>query len=79
MAILGQSTDTFNMFDQNIEKEFTTIYPTDIYLKGRIRFFESVLKRENIFFTDYFKDKYENQARQNIESKKSELEQQLVS
>ncbi|MDD4937871.1 MAG: hypothetical protein PHX34_02520 [Candidatus Shapirobacteria bacterium] len=79
MTILGQTPDIFNIFDQKIEIEFRQIYPKDVYLGGRIKFFEAVLNRQNIFFTDFFKNKYQDTARQNIQSKKTELEIRLKS
>lgn len=77
MAILGQSPDIFDNFDQDIEKEFTAFYSTEIYLNGRIKFFDAMLSRENIFSTDHFKNKYQEQARKNLERKKTELQKRL--
>jgi len=77
MAILGQSSDIFDKFDQDIEKEFIIFYSPEIYLNGRIKFFDTMLNRENIFLTDHFKNKCQKQAQENIERKKTELLKRL--
>lgn len=77
MSILGQSSLVFDSFDQKIEQEFTSVYSLQAYLAGRIKFFQSVLSRGDIFFTDFFKDKYQSVAIKNLTAKSVELENRL--
>ena len=77
MSILGQSPLVFDSFDQKIEQEFTSVYSEQAYLAGRIKFFQSVLNRGDIFFTDFFKNKYQSAAIKNLTTKTIELEDRL--
>lgn len=54
-------------YTKQIRKEYS-IYPDFLYKPGRKKVLEHFLQLENIFKTDYFKTKYEVQARKNIES-----------
>lgn len=36
------------------------------FYRGKLKFFESLLSRQQIFHTDYFREKFEENARQNI-------------
>lgn len=56
------------VFDENavkIQREFNI--PDEIFFSTRVRFFTKFLKgRPTIYLTEYFRDKYEAQARENI-------------
>lgn len=70
LSILGANWDTYKKYCTDIRKEYS-IYPTFIYNKERKRVLQNFLKRDTLFFTDYFKAKLEEKARNNI---KRELE-----
>ncbi|MBK1895586.1 HD domain-containing protein [Chryseobacterium paridis] len=70
LSILGKDTETYMDYTKKIRKEYG-IYPDLLYKPGRKKVLKYFLELEHIFKSDYFKNKYENQARVNI---KYELE-----
>jgi predicted metal-dependent HD superfamily phosphohydrolase len=66
LSILGKDTQTYLDYTKKIRKEYS-IYPDLLYKPGRKKVLKHFLELENIFKTDYFKNKYENQTRINIE------------
>ena len=66
LAILGSKTSFYEEYRANIRKEYS-IYPDFLFNKGRARLLEFLLRQKSLFKTEYFKDKYEELARQNIE------------
>lgn len=67
LSILGKNDEVYLEYTKQIRKEYS-IYPDFLYKPGRKKVLEHFLQLENIFKTDYFKTKYEIQARRNIES-----------
>lgn len=65
LSILGQSTATYEKYCENIRKEYQ-IYPNFRYRKGRKNVLESILMLPSIYKTDYFIQKYEIKARENL-------------
>ena len=65
LAILGQKNDIYNIYSQQIRKEYK-IVPELIYNKGRKQVLTHFLEKESIFQTSIFKSKYEIQARINL-------------
>jgi len=70
LSILGKSWEIYLEYFQHIRKEYK-IYPDFIYNPGRKKALQHFLKMNRIFKTDYFFEKYEKQARENL---KKELE-----
>lgn len=70
LSILGKSWETYEEYFKQIRKEYR-IYPDFMYNRGRKKALKHFLEMERIFKTDYFFEKYEKQARQNL---KNELE-----
>lgn len=66
LSILGKDIETYLDYTKKIRKEYS-IYPDLLYKPGRKKVLKHFLELENIFKTDYFKDRYEKQARINIE------------
>jgi len=66
LSILGAQWDVYHLYIQNIRKEYA-IYPNMIYKKGRKKAMHHFLERRPIFFTKLYRDKFEAQARFNIE------------
>lgn len=66
LSILGTDWETYQNYIQNIRKEYK-IYPDFMYKSGRKKVLNHFLERETLYFTDAFKNKYEAQARLNIE------------
>jgi len=72
LAILGQKNDIYNIYSQQIRKEYK-IVPELIYNKGRKQVLTHFLEKESIFQTSLFKSKYEIQARINLTKELDQL------
>ncbi|MDR3022602.1 hypothetical protein [Chryseobacterium sp.] len=65
LSVLGKDFKTYLEYTQNIRKEYS-IYPDFLYKPGRKKVLKHFLELESIFKTEYFKEKYEAQAKENI-------------
>ncbi|MGN7706358.1 HD domain-containing protein [Chryseobacterium sp. 22543] len=65
LSVLGKDFTTYLEYTQNIRKEYS-IYPDFLYKPGRKKVLRHFLELESIFKTEYFKEKYEMQAKENI-------------
>ena len=65
MCILGSNENLYRDYIAKVRKEFS-IYPDLLYNSGRKRFIEGTLKRDAIFLTTAFREKYETRARINL-------------
>ena len=65
MSILGADWCSYEQYYKGVRKEFK-IYPDFIYNKGRIKVLQGFLQ-DNIYHTAYFYNKYEQQAKLNIQ------------
>lgn len=65
LSVLGKDFKTYLEYTQNIRKEYS-IYPDFLYKPGRRKVLKHFLELESIFKTEYFKQKYEVQAKENI-------------
>ncbi len=65
LSVLGKDFKTYLEYTQNIRKEYS-IYPDFLYKPGRKKVLKHFLELESIFKTEYFKEKYEAQAKKNI-------------
>ena len=65
LSILGVDFNTFKKYDENIRKEYSWV-PSIIYKRKRKKILQSFLNRNRIYFNNYFYDKYENQAKRNL-------------
>lgn len=63
---LGKDWKTFFGNTKNIHHEYYNT-PIELFRKGRVQFFETLLQRQSIYYTDTFKTRYEAQARNNIQ------------
>lgn len=66
LCVLGQSWQLYSMYFKNVRKEYS-IYPDFLYNPGRKKVLKHFLAMDKIFKTDYFFDKFERQARLNLE------------
>lgn len=66
LSILGKDIETYLEYTKKIRKEYS-IYPDLLYKPGRKKVLQHFLALENIFKTNYFQEKYEVQAKENIE------------
>jgi predicted metal-dependent HD superfamily phosphohydrolase len=65
LSILGQSSDKFDQYEKAIESEYSWV-PKDAFFEGRAKVLKSFLERHSIYSTQYFREKYEAQARENL-------------
>lgn len=65
LSILGQSFEIYSIYSKNVRKEFDC-YPDSIYNTGRKKVLNHFLEMERIFKTDYFYNKFEKQAKNNL-------------
>lgn len=66
LSVLGKDLETYIDYTKKIRKEYS-IYPDLLYKPGRKKVLKHFLAMENIFKTKYFREKYEEQAKKNIE------------
>jgi predicted metal-dependent HD superfamily phosphohydrolase len=66
LSVLGQSWETFTLYYKNVRKEYS-IYPDFVYNPGRKKVLNHFLSMDRIFKTDYFHNKFEIQAKQNLQ------------
>ena len=65
LSILGSAWQEYELYYKQVRKEYA-IYPDFLYNPGRKKVLQHFLDMENIFKTEFFKNKYENIARDNI-------------
>lgn len=66
LSILGQHWKIYEQYLYNIRKEYA-IYPDFMFKAGRKKVVNHFLKNTNIYKTDIFRDKYEIQAKSNLQ------------
>jgi predicted metal-dependent HD superfamily phosphohydrolase len=65
LSVLGEDWETYLAYIENVRKEYA-VYPDLLYNPGRKKVLQHFLEMERIFKTDYFYEKLEAVARQNI-------------
>lgn len=68
MAILASSMERFREYEEQISQEYTQVYNRFLYKIGRTKFLRGVLQSPRIYLSDYFFQRYEHIARENIAS-----------
>lgn len=65
MAVLGSSPERFAAYDRSIREEYSQV-PDDLYAAGRRAFLGKVLAKERIYLSDFFHERLDAAARQNL-------------
>ncbi|MDF3026059.1 MAG: hypothetical protein K0S23_366 [Fluviicola sp.] len=65
LSVLGEDWETYRAYTEKVRKEYA-VYPDLLYNPGRKKVLRHFLEMEKIFKTDYFHEKLEATARQNI-------------
>ena len=65
LASIGLPWEEFNRDNEALRAEVPRIHD-NLYYEGKTAFLSTLLNREKIYYTKYFFDKYEQQARDNI-------------
>lgn len=73
LSILGAMEEEYDAYAQQIREEYCHFSWED-YSKGRRAVMEGFLKRERLYFTPHFYNKYESVARNNIQSEIDSLQ-----
>ena len=66
LSVLGGRPDAFELFERAIREEYRWV-PDALYRPGRVEVLRRFLGRPSIFQTAPFQERYEKQARQNLE------------
>lgn len=66
LAILAADYAVYEAYASAVWNEYKGTYPKLMYKMGRKKVLNSFLTKENIFYTDHFKNNYESVARQNV-------------
>lgn len=67
LSVLGQARDIYKRYSNDIRKEYD-VYPDVVYCSARKNVLLGFLQMTRIFKTDFFYNKYEEQARINIKA-----------
>jgi predicted metal-dependent HD superfamily phosphohydrolase len=67
MAILGAAAEAFAAYDRGIAEEYRAV-PRWLYRMKRRQFFKKLLASDRIFMSDFFRDRFEAQARHNLQA-----------
>ena len=66
LAILGKPTEEFEEYERDIRSEYSFV-PEYQFKQKRKEILQNFLCRNSVYSTDFFKQKYESQARKNLE------------
>ncbi|MFK7796744.1 MAG: hypothetical protein AB8E82_04765 [Aureispira sp.] len=66
LSILAAEPMIYQAYSKAIEQEYTTIYPLELYQKGRQQVLKAFLERPNIYYSTLFAEHYEAAARANL-------------
>jgi predicted metal-dependent HD superfamily phosphohydrolase len=66
LASLALAPDRFDENSRRIRSEYLHV-PEDTFIRNRNNMLGGLLKRPRIYYTDVFRDRYEGQARENLE------------
>lgn len=66
MAILGAAPPEFERYHQAIADEYRGVVPAWLYRRKRRAFLRGLLARPRIFLSDFFHDRLDRQARENL-------------
>ncbi|UTW56703.1 hypothetical protein [Kordiimonas sp. SCSIO 12610] len=73
MTILGTPPDVYARYASNVRKEFAFV-PDEMFAKGRSDFIRTTLNTPRIYYTHHFYDRYEAQARKNLQAELTRLQ-----
>ncbi len=66
LSILGKPEEEFDEYELDIREEYYEVTKKD-FKKGRSEILTGFLQRDSIYSTDFFREKYEAQARKNLQ------------
>ena len=66
LAILGRPEAIFDEYERQVRQEYAWV-PEALFRAGRSAILRSFLERPSLYGTDFFRGKYQNVARANLE------------
>jgi predicted metal-dependent HD superfamily phosphohydrolase len=66
LAVLSAEKETYLLYSDAIKGEYKTIFSFLVYSGGRKKVLESFNQRESIYFSQIFRENYEQKARENL-------------
>lgn len=66
LSILGRPQEEFDEYERKVREEYSWV-PEDRFREGRASILRRFLERPYIYLTDFFRQRYEDQARKNLE------------
>jgi predicted metal-dependent HD superfamily phosphohydrolase len=73
LSILGTAKEQYAQFESGVRSEYQQV-PSDVYARGRKAVLKGFLQRDRIYSTDLFYERFEEQARNNIQSELCRLQ-----
>ena len=67
LSILGRDEERFGEYEEQIRREYAWV-PAAVFASKRAEILEGFLARDQVFATQWFRSKYEQQARRNLEA-----------
>jgi len=67
LSILGRDPEAFQAYENQIRREYRWV-PAPLYRRNRARILQSFLERPFLYSTPSFRQRYEEQARDNLET-----------
>lgn len=67
LSILGRNEDRFWEFEGQIRNEYAWV-PDEVFAMKRAEFLRTFLERDRVYSTNWFRDRFEKQARKNMEA-----------
>ncbi len=72
LASFGYAPEVFYLNTQDIREEYSWV-PEELFRTKRAEILQSFLNRENIYYTEHFRQRYEERARDNLKRSIAEL------
>jgi predicted metal-dependent HD superfamily phosphohydrolase len=72
LAVLASPPDIYDRYSKNVRREYGSV-PDFVYYPARKKIMQNFLKRESIYFTNYFRENSEASARRNIERELAQI------
>jgi predicted metal-dependent HD superfamily phosphohydrolase len=65
LSILGKPEDRFWRYESDVRREFAFV-PEEVFRAKRAEILEGFLRRDRLYNTEIFRERYERQARENL-------------